>query len=82
MEEEKKKQELASVLRRKGAEGEDKKEGEGGGADKAEGSPEEDDLKAQSFDKVKIPKLEAYSGYEDARPLWLFMKVLSHTKPR
>lgn len=26
------------------------------------------------LEKVRIPKLEAYSGYEDARPLWLLMK--------
>mmetsp|Transcript_19130 Transcript_19130/g.37767 ORF Transcript_19130/g.37767 Transcript_19130/m.37767 type:complete len:882 (-) Transcript_19130:2885-5530(-) len=68
MDEEKKKQELASVLRRK--------VGQDEGADVDAPPPGEDEeMKAkQSFDKVKIPKLEAYSGWEDARPLWLLMK--------
>ena len=80
-EEEKKKAELESVQRRKAMNEKD---------DSAEGGPietssalavphlqEEEDTAAKiktAWDKITIPKLEKYSGYDHPRPLWLLMK--------
>jgi hypothetical protein len=37
---------------------------------------EEEEVKGRDqWDKVTIPKLEAYSGYDQPRPLWLLIKV-------
>jgi thiol-disulfide isomerase/thioredoxin len=67
MEEEKKKQEQELVLRRKIRE-------EGKVEEEAVDEQESDAKAAASFDRVKIKKLEEWSGYDDARPLWVFFQ--------
>lgn len=73
VEEEKKKQEMASVLRRKVAALSDN---EGREDEFRDGGDDEEVKTKESWDKVTIPKLEAYTQYDNPRPLFLFMKVL------